>query len=100
MTNIKEVIEALRWGASEWDKTAVNPFHKHDCKLCDIFNYSCTNCPLFISRNHGKTGECANWGRYYDAFVLCDYETVKKEAAILASAMRWEAHKLENTKDD
>lgn len=98
MVDKKEVIEALRWGASEWDKTAVNPFHGHDCKLCDIFNDSCTNCPLFISTNYRKIGEscCANWGRYYNAYELRDYETAKKEAAILASTMRWEAYKLEN----
>jgi hypothetical protein len=100
MTNMKEVIEALRWGASEWDKTAVNPFRKHFCKLCKIFNYLCPNCPLFISKNHGKTGKCANWGRYNDAYESRDCATMKKEAAILASTMRWEAHKLENTKDD
>lgn len=96
MVDKKEVIEALRWGADEWDKTAIDPEYRHICKLCEIFTNGCFGCPLLITGSRPGSGECANWDRYYDAWQNDDIETQKKEAAILAGVMRWEAYKLEN----
>ena len=92
----QQIIDALRWGADEWDKTAIDPEYSHNCKLCEIFRDRCFGCPLLITGSRPGLGECANWGRYDDAWENYDIETQKKEAAILAGVMRWEAYKLEN----
>lgn len=97
MVDKKEVIEALRWGAEEWDKKAINLAHAHACKLCDIFNDTCEGCPLLIRNGLPYDNDCANWRRYYHAkYHLRNDELVRKECSILASVMRWEAYKLEN----
>lgn len=92
----QQIIGALKWGADEWDKTAIDPEYFHSCRLCKIIKNDCIGCPLLITGSQPRSGECANWGRYYDAWENNDIETEKKEAAILAGVMRWEAYKLEN----
>lgn len=93
----RQIIDALKWGADEWDKTVIDPKYFHSCRLCEIIKNDCIGCPLFIAGSpSGLVGYCANWSRYYDAWVQHDIETQKKEAAILAGIMRWEAYKLEN----
>lgn len=92
----QQIIDALKWGADEWDKTVINPEYGHSCKLCEIFRDGCFGCPLLITGLRPGTGECANWGRFFDAYEHDDIEIAIKEAAILAGIMRWEAYKLEN----
>jgi len=92
----QQIIDALKCGADEWDKTVVDPKHFHNCKLCEIFRDGCFGCPLLITRSRPRMGKCANWSRYNDAWWDADIETQKREAAILAGVMRWEAYKLEN----
>ena len=92
----QQIIDALKWGADEWDKTAIDPEYYHSCKLCSIVEDGCIGCPLFITGSRPELCKCANWDRYNDAWENGDIETQKKEAAILAGVMRWEAYKLEN----
>ena len=92
----QQIIDALKWGADEWDKTAIDPEYFHSCRLCKIIKNDCIGCPLLITGSQPGIGECANWRRYDEAWENYDVETQKKEASILAGVMRWEAYKLEN----
>lgn len=93
----KEVIEALRWGAGEWDKKAINLNLAHACKLCYIFADTCDDCPLSIKQDSPEGNDCANLPRYFNAkYHLRNDELARKECSILAGVMRWEAYKLEN----
>lgn len=91
----QEIIDALRWGADQWERTAIQPGYTHSCRLCQITD--CGTCPLLIhTLTQQSSSKCANWGRYMEAYCTNDLETAAKEAAILAGVMRWEAFKLEH----
>lgn len=91
----QDIIDILKYESKEWDKTAEDISEtktKPLFNLCYLYEHH-KDCVLHVGN------KCANYLRFYDAMYFGDTEVAKKEAAILASTMRWEAYKLENSED-